>query len=170
MSYNCKYKEYSRENFSNITTLLISLVLILLYLYINSFILCDEETLNNSEEELKELIKSDTITYLNLMYEYDELEREVDRLEEEAYNNLLNDKSATEKDWTKFENGLIGNEWIDALNKMEEKMDEAEVVYRRIFESEALIKEKEPDYSCQVTKCYYFETSDLSEQNPDGDI
>lgn len=147
-------------------SLLLSLILFVLLKSFDSFTFCDNETLEKSTEELKELVKSDATKYLNLMYEHEELDQEVKRIEN-LFHLKDGGKDYTEDDWDLV---FFEDAWETRFNEAsmlaDDKLDEAKEVYTRIFANEAKISEMDPEYSRQVPKCHYFETSDLPEQNP----
>ena len=130
------------------------LVVIIFYLilccHLECVLLCDDE----SVEELKELIKLDTSKYVDLMAEHAELQETVDGLESLAYDKLLSDENTTKEDWDR---GLSNEELDNATELAVDKLDEAKVVYDRIFATEAKIQESEAEYWCQVPKCHLFD-------------
>jgi hypothetical protein len=145
--------------------LMIMIFYLSLCFQLGDVLLCDNESI----EELKELVKSDTNKYIDLMAEHYELELEAEKLENIVLDKLMNGDGSelTEEEWDWLENtGNRESPWEIAYFSAQEKLNDARIVYDRIFLNEALIQESEPEYWCQVPKCHYFEESTLIEQNP----
>jgi len=106
--------------------LIIIVFYLLLCCHLEDVLLCDNESI----EELKELVKSDTSKYVDLMYEYAELKETTYQLETLAY---VYDKLVSEEE---LDNG-VSNEKLD-----NDKLDEARVVYDRIFLTKVRLKSK----------------------------